>query len=182
MSKQRRKDQVIAVRFLIKKLLVYVRERKQEKESLTEEQEEEASSNQNRDKEEFFGNEVEAAIQMVECIYDLDRPEDLPESPEFVEFLCARPYKPPPEVQDHLETIDLGTKQISSLLEVEDRARIVSLLCEFKDFFAWHYTEIPGLYSTLVEHRMPIKEGCKPVKQASRRMSKEIEEKVKEEI
>ncbi|KAM1348666.1 hypothetical protein ACFX2F_002820 [Malus domestica] len=41
---------------------------------------------------------------------------------------------------------------------------------------------MPGLDPTLVEHRMPIKEGYKPVKQAPRRMSKEIEEKVKEEI
>ncbi|KAM2822887.1 hypothetical protein COP1_038796 [Malus domestica] len=41
---------------------------------------------------------------------------------------------------------------------------------------------MPGLDPALVEHRLPIKEGYKPVKQAPRRMSKEIEEKVKEEI
>ncbi|KAB2626102.1 S2-RNase [Pyrus ussuriensis x Pyrus communis] len=107
---------------------------------------------------------------------------------ELVKFLCVEPNKPPPEVQDPLETIDLGTKgdprpiQISGLLEVEVRAKIVSFLHEFKDCFAWHYTEIPALDSTLVKHIMLIKEGYKPVKQAPRRMSKEIEEKVKEEI
>ncbi|KAM1411305.1 hypothetical protein ACFXTO_024189 [Malus domestica] len=125
---------------------------------------------------------------MTECIYDLDGPDDLPESPESVEFLCTEPDKPPPEVQDLLEVIDLGTKeypipiQISGLLETNDRAKIVCLLQEFKYCFAWHYTEMPGLDSTLVEHRMPIKDGYKPVKQAPRRMLKEIEEKVKEEI
>ncbi|KAM2278683.1 hypothetical protein ACFXTI_036839 [Malus domestica] len=125
---------------------------------------------------------------MAECIYDLDGPDDLPESPELVEFLCAEPDKPSPEVQDPLEVIDLGTEedprpiQISGLLGVDDRAKIICLLQEFKDCFAWHYTEMPGLDPTLVEHRMPIKEGYKPVKQAPRRMSKEIEEKVKEEI
>ncbi|KAM2001059.1 hypothetical protein ACFX16_008299 [Malus domestica] len=41
---------------------------------------------------------------------------------------------------------------------------------------------MPSLDATLVEHRMPINEGYKPVNQAPRRMSKEIEEKVKEEI
>ncbi|KAM1778999.1 hypothetical protein ACFX12_040426 [Malus domestica] len=41
---------------------------------------------------------------------------------------------------------------------------------------------MPGLDSTLVEHKMSIKETDKPMKQAPRRMSKEIEEKVKEEI
>ncbi|KAM1863070.1 hypothetical protein ACFX14_003459 [Malus domestica] len=125
---------------------------------------------------------------MAECIYDLDGPDDLPESPELVEFLCAEPDKPSPEVQDPLEVIDLGTEedprpiQISGLLGVDDRAKIICLLQEFKDCFAWHYTEMSGLDPTLVEHRMPIKEGYKPVKQAPRRMSKEIEEKVKEEI
>ncbi|KAM1325320.1 hypothetical protein ACFX2H_046046 [Malus domestica] len=101
---------------------------------------------------------------MAKCIYDLDGPEDLPENLELVEFLCAEPDNPPPEVQDPLETIDLGSKedprpiQISGLLEVEDRARIVSLLHDFKDCFAWHYTEMLGLDPTLVEHMMPIKE------------------------
>ncbi|CAN6542153.1 unnamed protein product [Malus baccata var. baccata] len=101
---------------------------------------------------------------------------------------ARKPDKPPPQVQDPLEVIDLGTEedprpiQISGLLETNDQAKIVCLLQEFKDCFAWHYTEIPGLDSTLVEHRMPIKKGYKPVKQAPRRMSKEIEEKVKEEI
>ncbi|KAM1078718.1 hypothetical protein ACFX19_026351 [Malus domestica] len=125
---------------------------------------------------------------MAECIYDLDGPDDLPESLELVEFLCAEPDKPSPEVQDPLEVIDLGTEedprpiQISGLLGAKDWARIICLLQEFKYCFAWHYTEMPGLDPTLVEHRMPIKEGYKPVKQAPRRMSKEIEEKVKEEI
>ncbi|KAM0974948.1 hypothetical protein ACFX2C_018052 [Malus domestica] len=125
---------------------------------------------------------------MAECIYDLDGPDDLPESPELVEFLCAEPDKPSLEVQDPLEVIDLGTEedprpiQIRGLLGVDDQAKIIYLLQEFKDCFAWHYTEMPGLDPTLVEHRMPIKEGYKPIKQAPRRMSKEIEEKVKEEI
>ena len=63
---------------------------------------------------------------MVECIYNLNRPEDLLESPELVKFLCAKPDKPSPKVQDPLETINLGTKedpmpiQISGLLEAED--------------------------------------------------------------
>ncbi|TQD96073.1 hypothetical protein C1H46_018309 [Malus baccata] len=122
---------------------------------------------------------------MAKCIYDLDGPDDLPENPELVEFLCAEPDKPSPEVQDPLEVIDLGTEkdprpiQISGLLETNDRAKIICLLQEFRDCFVWHYIEMPGLDSTLVEHRMPIKEGYKPVMQAPRRISKEIEEKVK---
>ncbi|KAM2174460.1 hypothetical protein ACFX1Q_033977 [Malus domestica] len=123
---------------------------------------------------------------MAECIYDLRGPEDLLESSKLVEFLRAELDEPPPEVQDPLEAINLGTVkdprpiQISGLLEIDDRARIVSLLHEYKYCFAWHYMEIPGLDSTLVEHKMPIKEGYKPVKQAPQKMSKEIKENGKE--
>ncbi|CAN6725239.1 unnamed protein product [Malus baccata var. baccata] len=191
MTEQKKKDQVMAVRSLIKRLLVYGKGRRPERELLDKEEQEwqeEASTSQHESKEESCREELDRAIQMAECIYDLDGPDDLPESPELVEFLCAEPDKPPPEVQDPLEIIDLGTEedprpiQISGLLGVDDRARVICLLQEFKDYFAWHYTEMPGLDSTLVEHRMPINEGYKPVKQAPRRMSKEIEEKVKEEI
>ncbi|CAN6713622.1 unnamed protein product [Malus baccata var. baccata] len=181
----------MAVRSLIKRLLVYGNGRKQEIELLDKEEQEwqeEASTSQHGNEEESCKEELDRAIQMAECIYDIDEPDDLPESPELVEFLCAEPDKPLPEVQDPLEVIDLGIEedprpiQISGLLGVDDRARIICLLQEFKDCFAWHYTEMPGLDPALVEHRMPIKEGYKPVKQAPRRMSKEIEEKVKEEI
>nr|XP_028949393.1 uncharacterized protein LOC114821445 [Malus domestica] len=116
---------------------------------------EEASTNQHGSKEESCKEELDRAIQMAECIYDLDEPDDLPESPELVEFLCAEPDKPPPKVQDPLEFIDLGTEedprpiQISGLLGVDDRAKIICLLQEFKDCFAWHYTEMPGLDPTL---------------------------------
>ncbi|CAN6583835.1 unnamed protein product [Malus baccata var. baccata] len=191
MIEQKKKDQVMAVRFLIKRLLVYGKGRKQEMELLDKEEQEwqlGTPTNQDKSREELYGEELDMAIRMAECIYDLDGPDDLPESSELVEFLCAEPDKPPPEVRDPLEVIDLGTEedlrpiQISGLLETNDRAKIICLLQEFKDCFAWHYTEMPGLDSTLVEYRMPIKERYKPIKQAPRRMSKEIEEKVKEEI
>ncbi|KAM1063756.1 hypothetical protein ACFX2A_028485 [Malus domestica] len=181
----------MAVKSLIKRLLVYGKGRRQENELLDREEQEwqvGASTSQDESNEESCQEELEKAIQMAECIYDLDEPDDLPESLELVEFLCAEPDKPPLEVQDPLKIIELGTKedprpiQISGLLESEDRAQIICLLQEFRDYFAWHYTEMSGLDTTLVEHRMPIKEGYKLVKQAPRRMSKEIEEKVKEEI
>ncbi|CAN6720148.1 unnamed protein product [Malus baccata var. baccata] len=131
----------MAVRSLIKRLLVYGKGRRQERELLDKEEQEwqeEASTSQHGNKEESCKEELDRAIQMAECIYDLDEPDDLPESPELVEFLCAEPDKPPPEE-------DPRPIQISGLLGVDDRARIICLLQEFKDCFAWHYTEMPGL-------------------------------------
>ena len=103
----------MAVRSLIKRLLVYGREKRQEGELWKNEDMDwqlKPSSSEGKNDEETCRIELDSAIQMAECIYDLDGPDDLPESPELVEFLCAEPDKPPPEVHDPLETIELGTK------------------------------------------------------------------------
>ncbi|XP_075478796.1 uncharacterized protein LOC142519646 [Primulina tabacum] len=93
-----------------------------------------------------------------------------------------------PETQDPLKEVNLGTVEcpkptyISDLLEEEKKGEIVKLLIEFKDCFVWEYEDMPGLDCKLVEHRLPIKDGFKPYQQPARRMSKEIEARVKEEI
>ncbi|BBN69253.1 hypothetical protein Prudu_848S000200 [Prunus dulcis] len=93
-----------------------------------------------------------------------------------------------PEVEDPLQEINLGTEEdprptfISTLLKGPLKSELMALLQEFRDCFAWHYHEMPGLDRQLVEHKLPIKDGYLPVKQARRRMSMDTELKVKEEI
>ncbi|CAL9028938.1 unnamed protein product, partial [Prunus brigantina] len=107
---------------------------------------------------------------------------------EVLDFAPAALDDSLPEVEDPLQEINLGTEEdprptfISALLEEPLRSEIITLLHEFRDCFAWHYHEMPGLDRKLVEHRLPIKEGYLPVKQARRRMSMDTELKVKEEI
>ena len=92
------------------------------------------------------------------------------------------------KVQDLLEKINLGTEKeprityVSSLLKEEVKKELVVLLKEFKDYFAWDYTEMPRLDREVVEHRLPIKPEFHPFQQPPRRMSKEVELKVKDEI
>ncbi|OMO99378.1 reverse transcriptase [Corchorus capsularis] len=92
------------------------------------------------------------------------------------------------EVQDPLLEIDLGTDgkhrppYISQLLAEEDKLRIVALLKEYKDCFAWDYDEMPGLSRDLVEHRLPIIEGYRPYQHPPRRMANNVILLVKEEI
>ncbi|CAL8174385.1 unnamed protein product [Prunus armeniaca] len=71
---------------------------------------------------------------------------------------------------------------ISALLKEPLKSELIAILQEFRDCFAWHYHEMPGLDRELVEHKLPIKEGYLPVKQARRRMSMDTKLKVKEEI
>ena len=107
---------------------------------------------------------------------------------EEIEFAPATLDDSLPEVEDPLQEINLETEDdprptfINGLLEEPIKSEIIALLHDFRDCFAWHYHEMPGLDRRLVEHKLPIKEGYLQVKQARRRMSMETELKVKEEI
>ena len=93
-----------------------------------------------------------------------------------------------PQVHDSMEEVNINTMKkprityISSLLPTNLTEQIISLLQEFKDCFAWNYDEIPGLDKGLVEHRFPIRPKFHSFQQPPRRLSKEVELKVKEEI
>ncbi|CAL2259831.1 unnamed protein product [Prunus armeniaca] len=71
-----------------------------------------------------------------------------------------------PEVEDPLQEINLGTEE-------DPRPTFISALLK---------EPLKSLDRELVEHKLPIKEGYLPVKQARRRMSMDTELKVKEEI
>ena len=68
-----------------------------------------------------------------------------------------------PQVHDPMEEVNLGTMEearityISSLLPIDLKEHIISLLQEFKDCFSWNYDEMLGLDRSLVEHRLPIR-------------------------
>jgi hypothetical protein len=64
---------------------------------------------------------------------------------------------------DKLEEIDIEDDDkprptfISANLESSFREELIKLLKEYKDCFAWDYSEMPGLDCSIVEHRLPIK-------------------------
>ena len=93
-----------------------------------------------------------------------------------------------PQVHDPMEEVNLGTVEepritySSSLLSTNMKEQIISLLQESKDCFTWNYNEILGFDWSLVEHRLPIRPDFHHFQQPPRRMSKEVEMKVKEDI
>ncbi|CAL2247886.1 unnamed protein product [Prunus armeniaca] len=160
---QQEKDRAATIRSITKRLLIYWEERKL-----------------------FIQN---PAINMVEFTHEStedQEEEDLQE--EVFDFLPVALDDSLPEVEDPLQEINLGTKEdprptfISAVLKEPLKSQLIALLQDFIDCFAWHYQEMPGLDSELVEHKLPIKEGYLPVKQARKRMSMDTELKVKEEI
>ena len=66
-------------------------------------------------------------------------------------------------------------------MDPEYKQELVDLLKEFKDCFAWEYYEMSGLDRSIVEHRLPIKPGYRPFKQASRRFIPNVLDDVKKE-
>lgn len=72
---------------------------------------------------------------------------------------------------------------VNAALEAGDMTLIIKLLKQYRDCFAWDYSEMPGLDRSLVEHKIPLKTGYKPHKQQPpRRFSEAIVAKIKEEV
>ena len=73
--------------------------------------------------------------------------------------------------QDSIEVVNIGTKEvrrevkIGENLEESINVRLIELLREYSDIFAWSYEDMPGLDTDIVVHRLSLKEGCSPIKQ-----------------
>jgi hypothetical protein len=90
---------------------------------------------------------------------------------------------------DKLEEVDIedGDKPrptfIIANLDSSFRKELIKLLKEYKDCFAWDYSEMPGLDRSIVEHRLPIKPGFRPYMQHPRKIYKdEVLDDVKKEV
>jgi hypothetical protein len=89
---------------------------------------------------------------------------------------------------DELEEVNIGPEDnpwptfISKKLEPSLQEPMIALLKEYSDYFAWDYTEMPGLDRSIVEHWLPLKKGFQPFLQRARQMRTEVLEEVKKEI
>ena len=60
--------------------------------------------------------------------------------------------------------------------------RIIKLLHEYVDIFAWSYRDMPGLNIDIVLHRLPLKGGCAPVRQKLKSTRPDMSRKIREEV
>src|ERR1044072_3957280 len=90
--------------------------------------------------------------------------------------------------EEQVEVANLGTDEdrkeikIGAGLENSVEERLVQMLRDYIEVFAWSYEDMPGLDIDIVVHRLPTKEGFLPVKQKVRRMRPEMLEKIKAEV
>jgi hypothetical protein len=81
---------------------------------------------------------------------------------------------------DDLEEVDIGggvvswPTYVSAHLCTSQKQELIKLLKAYTCYFAWDYTEMPGLRMELVKHRLPIKAGFKPYKQGAQNFKPKI--------
>jgi hypothetical protein len=84
--------------------------------------------------------------------------------------------------------VNLGTEEnkreikIGAALEPEVKKKITQLLRDYPDVFAWSYEDMSGLDLKIVEHRIPTRPECPPVKQKLRRSRPDMALKIKAEV
>jgi hypothetical protein len=89
---------------------------------------------------------------------------------------------------DELEEVDIGPGDkprptfVSKKLRLCLRELMIALLKEYADYFVWDYTEMSGLDRSIVEHRLPLKNGFWLFQQQARQMKVEVLVEVKKEV
>ena len=110
--------------------------------------------------------------------YDFDNPiyqaeEEAEEDCEISEELDGLLRQEEKFIQLHQETrevINLGTNKvkkkvkIGAALEESVKQRLIKMLWEYVDIFAWSYEDMPGLHTDIVLHKLRLKEDCPLVK------------------
>ena len=91
--------------------------------------------------------------------------------------------------KEELEEVDLGFGSqesrpisISANLTEKEKSELVLLLKEFKDVFAWDYSEMLGLDPGLIAHTLNVDPQAKPVAQPAKIFHTEIEGKIVKEV
>src|SRR3954470_8394882 len=86
--------------------------------------------------------------------------------------------------EEPIEVINLGSSEekkevkIGADLEHSIKQRLIQMLRDYVEIFAWSYEDMPGLDTDIVVHRLPIKEGSIPVKQKLRRSRPDMSKKI----
>ncbi|MCI34993.1 hypothetical protein A2U01_0056214, partial [Trifolium medium] len=117
-------------------------------------------------------------------VFEAEEDED-EEIPDEISRLLEHEKKTIQPHEETLEVINLGSEEdkkevkIGALLDGNIKSRLIELLKEYVDVFAWSYQDMPGLDTNIVEHRLPLNPECPPVKQKLRRTHPDLAVKIK---
>lgn len=142
----------------------------------------------------FILDPLEDDSSMAFCDFDHpiyqveDESEENCELPEELARLLRQEERVIQPHEESLENVSLGTKveskevKIGVVLEESVKARLIEMLQEYVDIFAWSYEDMPGLDTDIIGHHFPLKEKCPSVKQKQRRTHPNMSKKIREEV
>ena len=79
--------------------------------------------------------------------------------------------------EDDIEEYNIGSPEepknikLSKTLPPNIKQRYINLFKEFKDVFAWGYQDLKSYDTSMIQHKIPLKENQKPFKQKLRRIN-----------
>ena len=128
-------------------------------------------------------------ILVIELEYDIEGLEEISSlSRDILEALNRENEGSKPNIEE-TKVVNLADKgENEKLIKIgvnvpkDMKSKLIALLKEFREIFAWSYQDMPRLDIKIVVHRIPIKPKCPPVRQALRRTKSEIILKIKEEV
>jgi hypothetical protein len=96
-----------------------------------------------------------------------------------------------PKIESHgqeVEECNIGTKEkpkmvkLSKSLPLEQKLKYIELFKEFSDVFAWSYEDLKAYDTSIIQHRIPIKEDQKPFRKKLRRINPNLLPLIEKEI
>ncbi|XP_038679469.1 uncharacterized protein LOC119980745, partial [Tripterygium wilfordii] len=90
--------------------------------------------------------------------------------------------------QEVTEVVNLGTEmekkevKVGAAFEGENKKKLIDLLHNYQDVFAWSYQDMPGLDTSIVVHKLPLILECTLVKQKLRRLKADMLLKIRDEV
>ena len=122
-------------------------------------------------------NSAMALCESEKLVYQVeDEVEEYCEVPGELARLLLQEERTIQPHEEPMDTINLSTEEdkievkVVANLEPSVKERLIQLLHEYVEVFAWSYEDMPGLDADIVVHRLPTKEDCPPVKQKVHRM------------
>ena len=95
---------------------------------------------------------------------------------------AIQPHEEPIKIINLVTETDKKEVKISANLEDGIKSRLVQMLHDYVEVFAWSYEDMPGLDTEIVVHLLPTKEYCPSVKQKMCCMRPDMSKKIKAEV
>jgi hypothetical protein len=87
-----------------------------------------------------------------------------------------------------VEDVNIGTEEKSRIVKLskslppEQKLKYIELFKEYSDVFAWGYEDLKSYDTSIIQHRIPIKEDQKPFRKKLRRINPKLLPLIEKEI